>query len=76
MVTEPSLSSILTNITNETRRGFAPQLLSIIEARDIEENQQIERSLHAEDDESLSLPEEEVGMSNGANPDLRLVLIT
>ncbi|KAK2365173.1 DNA repair protein Rad4 family [Trifolium repens] len=56
MVTEPSLSSILTNITNETRRGFAPQLLSIIEARDIEENQQIERSLHAEDDESLSLP--------------------
>ncbi|GAU11615.1 hypothetical protein TSUD_346070 [Trifolium subterraneum] len=56
MATEPSVSSILTNITNETRRGFAPQLLSIIEARDIEENQQIERSLHSEDDESLSLP--------------------
>jgi peptide-N4-(N-acetyl-beta-glucosaminyl)asparagine amidase len=56
MVTESSVSSILTNITNETRRGFARQLLSIIEARDIEENQQIERSLHSEDDESLSLP--------------------
>lgn len=56
MLTEPSLSSVLTNITKESRRGFASQQLSIIEARDMEENQQLERSLHSEDDESLSLP--------------------
>lgn len=56
MLTEPSLSSVLTNITKEMRRGFASQLLSMIEARDMEENQQLERSLHSEDDESLSLP--------------------
>ncbi|XP_061340394.1 peptide-N(4)-(N-acetyl-beta-glucosaminyl)asparagine amidase [Gastrolobium bilobum] len=56
MLTEPSLSSVLTNITKERRRGFASHILSIIEARDREENQQLERSLHSEDDESLSLP--------------------
>lgn len=56
MLTEPSVSSVLTNITTECRRGFTSQLLSIIEARDMEENQQLERGLHSEDDESLSLP--------------------
>ncbi|XP_057721476.1 peptide-N(4)-(N-acetyl-beta-glucosaminyl)asparagine amidase isoform X1 [Arachis stenosperma] len=56
MLTESSLSSILTVITKECRRGFAPQQLSMIEARDKEENQEIERSVHTEDDESLSLP--------------------
>nr|XP_027188488.1 peptide-N(4)-(N-acetyl-beta-glucosaminyl)asparagine amidase isoform X2 [Cicer arietinum] len=56
MLTEPSLSSVLTNITNECRRGFASQLLSTIEARDTEENQQLERNLHSEDDESVLLP--------------------
>ncbi|XP_020210972.1 peptide-N(4)-(N-acetyl-beta-glucosaminyl)asparagine amidase isoform X1 [Cajanus cajan] len=56
MVTEPSLSTVLANITKESRRGFASQLLSIIEARDMEENKELERSLHAEEDESLSLP--------------------
>ncbi|KAH1071674.1 hypothetical protein GLYMA_03G246500v4 [Glycine max] len=56
IITEPSLSSLLSNITKESRRGFASQLLSIIEVRDMEENKELERSLHAEDDESLSLP--------------------
>lgn len=56
MLTEPSQSSLLADITEECRRGFSSQLLSIIEARDMEENQQLERSLHSEDDESLSLP--------------------
>ncbi|TKY61394.1 Peptide-N(4)-(N-acetyl-beta-glucosaminyl)asparagine amidase [Spatholobus suberectus] len=56
MLTEPSLSSVLSNITKQSRRGFSSQLLAIIEARDIEENKELERSLHAEDDESLSLP--------------------
>ncbi|XP_019440498.1 PREDICTED: peptide-N(4)-(N-acetyl-beta-glucosaminyl)asparagine amidase isoform X3 [Lupinus angustifolius] len=56
MITEPSLSSLLKNITKEIRRGFASQQLSVLETRDTEENQQIERSLHSEDDESLSLP--------------------
>ncbi|KAJ1385149.1 Rad4/PNGase transglutaminase-like fold [Sesbania bispinosa] len=35
--------------------------LSIIEARDMEESQQLERSLHSEDDESLSLPGRQSG---------------
>ncbi|KAK7258708.1 hypothetical protein RIF29_24290 [Crotalaria pallida] len=56
MITEHSLSSLLTNIMREIRRGFASQQLLTIEARDLEESQQLERSLHSEDDESLSLP--------------------
>lgn len=56
MLTEPSLSSVLSNITKESRSGFSSQLISIIEARDMEENKQLERSLHAEGDEPLSLP--------------------
>lgn len=56
LLTEPSVSSVLTNITKESRRGFASQLLSTIEARDVEENQQLESSLHSDDNESLSLP--------------------
>ncbi|KAK7397300.1 hypothetical protein VNO78_18468 [Psophocarpus tetragonolobus] len=56
MLTEPSVSSVLSNITKEIRRGFASQLLSNIEARDMEENKELEGSLHAEDDKSLSLP--------------------
>ncbi|KAJ1413898.1 Rad4/PNGase transglutaminase-like fold [Sesbania bispinosa] len=56
MLTESSLSSVLINIRKESRRDFTSQQLSIIEARDMEENQQLERSLHSEDDESLSLP--------------------
>ncbi|XP_058738639.1 peptide-N(4)-(N-acetyl-beta-glucosaminyl)asparagine amidase [Vicia villosa] len=56
MLTEASQSSLLADITKECRRGYSSQLLSIIEARDMEENQQLERSLHFEDDESLSLP--------------------
>ncbi|KAK7284260.1 hypothetical protein RJT34_19004 [Clitoria ternatea] len=56
LLTEPSLSSALSDITREIRRGFSSQLLSTIEARDLEENQHIERSLHSEDDGSISLP--------------------
>ncbi|RZB49553.1 Peptide-N(4)-(N-acetyl-beta-glucosaminyl)asparagine amidase isoform C [Glycine soja] len=56
ILTEPSLSTLLSNITKESRRGFASQLLSIIESHDMEENKELERSLHAEDDKSLSLP--------------------
>ncbi|XP_027350294.1 peptide-N(4)-(N-acetyl-beta-glucosaminyl)asparagine amidase isoform X2 [Abrus precatorius] len=56
MVTETSLPSVLSNITRECRRVFSSQELSVIEARDMEENQQLERSLHSKDDESLSLP--------------------
>lgn len=56
MLTESSLSTLLTNITKERRRDFTSQLLSVIEARDMEENQQLERSLHSEDEESLTLP--------------------
>lgn len=56
MITEPALSSVLTNITKECRRGFASQQLSMIEARDLEEKQFLERCLHSEDDVSGSLP--------------------
>ncbi|ESW19153.1 hypothetical protein PHAVU_006G100800 [Phaseolus vulgaris] len=56
MLTEPSASSVLHNITEEIRRGLASKLLSIIQARDMEEKEELERSLHANDDESLSLP--------------------
>ncbi|KAI9076505.1 hypothetical protein K1719_041491 [Acacia pycnantha] len=55
-ITEPALSSVLTNITKECRRGFASQQLSIIEARDLEEKQLLERCLYSEDDVSVSLP--------------------
>ncbi|KAK7332877.1 hypothetical protein VNO80_29633 [Phaseolus coccineus] len=56
MLTEPSASSVLRNVTEEIRRGLASELLSIIQARDMEEKEELERSLHANDDESLSLP--------------------
>ncbi|XP_047151432.1 peptide-N(4)-(N-acetyl-beta-glucosaminyl)asparagine amidase [Vigna umbellata] len=56
MLTEPSASSVLRNITEEIRRGLPSELLSIIQARDMVENEELERSLHANDDESLSLP--------------------
>jgi len=56
MLTEPSASSVLHNITEEIRRGLTSELLSIIQARDMEEKEELERSLHANDDESLSLP--------------------
>ncbi|XP_054801161.1 peptide-N(4)-(N-acetyl-beta-glucosaminyl)asparagine amidase isoform X3 [Prosopis cineraria] len=56
IITEPALSSVLANITKECRRGFPSQLLSIIEARDVEEKQLLERCLHSQDDVSLSLP--------------------
>jgi len=56
MLTEPSASSVLRNITEEIRRGLPSELISIIQARDMEENEELERSLHANDDESLSLP--------------------
>ncbi|CAJ1961058.1 unnamed protein product [Sphenostylis stenocarpa] len=56
MLTEASASSVLYNITNEIRRGFASELLSIIQARDMEEKEELERSFHVDDDESLSLP--------------------
>ncbi|KAK4279133.1 hypothetical protein QN277_016886 [Acacia crassicarpa] len=56
IITEPALSSVLTNITKECQRGFASQQLSIIEARDLEEKQLLERCLHSEDDVSISLP--------------------
>lgn len=50
------MSSVLTNLTKECRRGFTSQQLSIIEARDLEEKQLLERCLNSENDASLSLP--------------------
>ncbi|KAI4301909.1 hypothetical protein L6164_035146 [Bauhinia variegata] len=56
MITEPALSSVLANMRKHCRGVFTSQLLSMIEERDMKESQELERSLHSEDDVSLSLP--------------------
>ncbi|KAL9273552.1 Peptide-N(4)-(N-acetyl-beta-glucosaminyl)asparagine amidase-like protein [Drosera capensis] len=56
ITTEDSLSSILTNLTKERRKGFPADLLLTLEGRDRNERGVLERTAHGEDDTSVSLP--------------------
>lgn len=61
IITEPSLSTVLNNITKDCRRGFTSQVLSILEDRDGKERQALEGDLHSTDDSSISLPGRQSG---------------
>lgn len=61
IITESALSSVLTKITKECRRGFTSQVLSVLEDRDEKERQALERDLHSKEDASISLPGRQSG---------------
>lgn len=61
ITTEPALSTVLNNITQECRRGYTSELLSILEDRDETERQEVERDLHSICDTSISLPGRQSG---------------
>ncbi|PON73862.1 Transglutaminase-like [Parasponia andersonii] len=56
ITTESALSSILNKIVQECRRGFTPQVLSVLEDCNEKERQAMERDLHTTVDASISLP--------------------
>lgn len=61
MITELALSAVLANITKECRKGFTSQVLSILEDRDRNEREQIDRDFNSKDDTSISLPGRQSG---------------
>lgn len=61
ITTEPALSTVLKNITQECRRGFTSEVLSLLEDRDEKERQALERDLHSTGDASISLPGRQSG---------------
>ncbi|KAF3454334.1 hypothetical protein FNV43_RR04781 [Rhamnella rubrinervis] len=61
ITTEPALSTVLKNITQECRRGFTSEVLSLLEDRDEKERQALERDLSSPGDASISLPGRQSG---------------
>lgn len=55
------MSTTLHNMTEECRRSFTSQILSVLEDRDNSEAQELERCVHSTDDSSVSLPGRQSG---------------
>lgn len=61
IITESSLVSSLTSMTQECRRNLKSEVLSVLEDRDKSEREALERDLHSTDDLSISLPGRQSG---------------
>uniref|UniRef100_A0A7N0T4Q8 Transglutaminase-like domain-containing protein n=1 Tax=Kalanchoe fedtschenkoi TaxID=63787 RepID=A0A7N0T4Q8_KALFE len=61
ITTEPQLCSLLDNLTKECRKGFTPELRSILSDRDRKETDELERSFYSLDDPTMSLPGRQSG---------------
>ncbi|VVA96696.1 unnamed protein product [Arabis nemorensis] len=61
LTTESSLEAVLRTLTRERRSSLMPQVLSALELRDRNEQQELERNLHSPDDASVSLPGRQSG---------------
>ncbi|KDP23653.1 hypothetical protein JCGZ_23486 [Jatropha curcas] len=61
IITEPLLSVALTNMTKDCRRNLTSQVLSLLEDRDKNESEELERLLHSVDDDAVSLPGRQSG---------------
>ncbi|CAK7340939.1 unnamed protein product [Dovyalis caffra] len=58
---EPFLSATLHSMTQECRRSFTSQIVSVLEDRDKSESEELERFLYSTDDSSVSLPGRQSG---------------
>uniref|UniRef100_A0A7C9ERG9 Transglutaminase-like domain-containing protein n=1 Tax=Opuntia streptacantha TaxID=393608 RepID=A0A7C9ERG9_OPUST len=56
ITTESKLSSFLENLTKQCRRDLRPELIAMLEERDRNEIEALERNLRSKDDGAVSLP--------------------
>lgn len=56
ITTESKLSSFLADLTKQCRRDFRPDLISMLKERDRNELEALERDLHSQDEDAVSLP--------------------
>ncbi|CAN8255632.1 unnamed protein product [Cochlearia groenlandica] len=61
LTTESSLQTVLQNLTRERRASFVPDDLELLELRDNDEQEELEKNLHSPDDASVSLPGRQSG---------------
>ncbi|XP_010546598.1 PREDICTED: peptide-N(4)-(N-acetyl-beta-glucosaminyl)asparagine amidase [Tarenaya hassleriana] len=61
ITTESSSQAVLRTLTRELRISFTPHVLSSLELRDSNEQEELERDLHSPDDASVSLPGRQSG---------------
>ncbi|GMH10474.1 hypothetical protein Nepgr_012315 [Nepenthes gracilis] len=61
ITTESSLSSVIANLRKECRAGFPRELLSMLEERDRNEIEMLERNIHSKEAISISLPGRQSG---------------
>lgn len=61
ITTEPVVSSVLSNITKECRKSFTSQEHHMLEDRDKNEAENLERDLHSQFDPTISLPGRQSG---------------
>ncbi|KAL5731278.1 peptide-N(4)-(N-acetyl-beta-glucosaminyl)asparagine amidase [Ranunculus cassubicifolius] len=56
ITTEPVVSSVMSNLTKERRKGLTPEEHRVLEDRERNETETLERDLHSQVDASISLP--------------------
>ncbi|KAJ9180117.1 hypothetical protein P3X46_008399 [Hevea brasiliensis] len=61
IIRETDLSATLTNMTRDCRKSFTSLICSMLEDRDKNELEELEKGLHSKDDASISLPGRQSG---------------